>query len=550
MIYNVGMFLKRCARIHKGKTYQSWWVVEARREKGKIKHRYMMNVTRFTPREQERIVRLLRSPDAQLIEGINEFFQEGVDYGHIVFFLYQMKELGLIAILKRHLSRKALSLTLAIILNRIIKPSSKMEAIVWIKETSFPYFCSLKEKDYHANRVYEAMDEVHDNLDNIMEEFYQLPGEKPVFLLYDITSVYFEGRCVKKGKNGYSGDKRPDRPQVLLGLVLNEKGFPVHFEIFEGNLKDSETLEGLVKKVKMRFAIEKAIFVGDRGMITLDNIKAITGEELGYIMALKHESAKDLLREKNIEPFLSDKKLPITISEEDGKKYVLCGSEYRKENDLYIFNKLLKKGREALGVVEKMVEVGRLKKYDKVIKRAQKKLTQSKALKYYDFFYQEGEKFTIIEKKDEIERAKRLCGYYILQTSETKMEDDKVEGSYKRLQEVERVFRDLKDLIDIRPVYHWVERRVETHIFLCLLSQVVLAKVRRKLKEGAWLGKKKENTLEKFITLLGSIQLGKFSIEDKKILRVQKKNPLKDVLFEVFNLPSFDLIRDRKICRV
>jgi len=544
------MFLKRCARIHKGKTYQSWWIVEARREKRMSKHRYIMNVTRFTPLQRKRIVKLLRSPDAQLIEDMEEFFQEGIDYGHIVFFLYQMKELGLTSILKRYLSKKALSLVLAIILNRIIKPSSKMEAVGWIKETSFPYFCSLKEKDYHANRVYEAMDEVHDNLDDIMEEFYQLSGEKPLFLLYDITSVYFEGRCVKKSKNGYSRDKRPDRPQVLLGLVLNEKGFPVHFEIFEGNLKDSETLEGVVKKVKARFGIEKAIFVGDRGMITLDNIKTVTDEKLGYIMALKHEAAKDLLREKDIEPLLFDKKLPVTISEEDGKKYVLCGSECRKERDLYVFNKLLEKGREALKVVERMVDKGRLKKYDKVIKRAQKKLTESKALKYYDFSYKEGQEFRIIEKKAEIERAKRLCGYYILETSETEMADDKVEGCYKRLQEVERVFRDLKDLIDIRPVYHWIERRVESHIFLCLLSQVVLGRTRRKLKEGGWLGKKKENTLEKFITLLGTIQLGKFSIEDKNILRVQKKNPLKDVLFEVFNLPSFDLARDTEICRV
>lgn len=219
--------------------------------------------------------------------------------------------------------------------------------------------------------------------------------------------------------------------------------------------------------------------------------------------------------------------VPITISEEDGKKYVLCGSECRKERDLYVFNKLLKKGREALKVVERMVGAGRLKKYDKVIKRAQKKLTQSRALKYYDFEYKEGEEFRIIEKKAEIERAKRFCGYCILETSETEMADDKVEGCYKRLKEVERVFRDLKDLIDIRPVYHWIERRVESHIFLCLLSQVVLGRVRRKLKEGDWLGKKKENTLEKFITLLGTIQLGAFSIEDKKDPLCAKEKSLK-----------------------
>ncbi len=199
-----------------------------------------------------------------------------------------------------------------------------------------------------------------------------------------------------------------------------------------------------VKKIRKHFGIEKEIFVADRGTINLDNIEAVTGEKLGYIMALKHESAKDLLREKDITLELFDKKLPITIYQEDGKKYVLCGSEYRKEKDLYEFQKLLKKGRQALEVVEAMVDKGRLKKYDKVIKRAQKKLTELRACRYYDFEYQEGEKFRIIEKEDEIERAKMLCGYYILQTSEVKMEDHKIEGCYKRLQEVERVFRDLK----------------------------------------------------------------------------------------------------------
>ena len=544
------MFLKRCARIYKRKIYESWWIVHAYRRKGKLKHRYIMNVTEFTPSQRKRILKLLNSPDAYFIGDMDDFFQEGRGYGQIVFFLYQMKNLALTDILSCYLSQRSLSLILAVILNRIIKPSSKMEAVEWIKETSFPYFCPLKDKDYHANRVYEAMDELHHNLKNIMENFYRLSKEKPALLLYDVTSTYFEGRCVKRAKNGLSRDRRPDKPQVLLGLVLNEKGFPIHFEIFDGNLKDGKTLETVIRKVKRRFGIEKAIFVGDRGMVSLDNVKLITGENLGYIMALRHERAKDLVRKKDIEPELFDKNLPLTIFEEDGKKYVLCGSEYRRENELYVFQKLLEKRKEALKVVKKMVDEGRLKKYDKVIRHAQKKLTETGALRYFDFSYKEGGELKIIEKKDEIERARTLCGYYILETSEKNMEDEKVEESYKKLQEVERVFRDLKDLIDIRPVYHWVERRVETHIFLCLISQVILARVRKKLKEGGWLGKKKENTLEKFINLLGTVQLGEFSIEDKRIFQVQKKNSLKDVLLNIFGLSPFDFVRDKRACSI
>ena len=80
-----------------------------------------------------------------------------------------------------------------------------------------------------------------------------------------------------------------------------------------------------------------------------------------------------------------------------------------------------------------------------------------------------------------MERARALCGYYILQTSEIAMQDERVEGYYKQLREVEDVFRDLKDLIDIRPVYHWIDRRVKTHIFLCLLS---LGSLRRGTKKA------------------------------------------------------------------
>ena len=422
----------------------------------------------------------------------DDFFEEGRTYGQSVFFLYQMKELGLTAVLQQHLSQKGLALVIAVILTRLIHPASKLAAIGWVNDTAFPYFCHLRQRDYHANRVYEAMDEVYDRLEAMMEDFSHLSSETPRCLLYDISSVYFEGRCVKTATHGYSRDRRPDRPQVLLGLVLNEAGLPLHVEIFEGNVKDGTTVEGVVHKVKERFRIDKAMVVGDRGMISADTLSAITGKGLGYLMALTHEAAKNLLRERNIQLELFDERLPVTILEEDGRKYVLCGSPYRKAHDTYVFDQMLAKGREALEVVEKMVASGRLKTYEKVVRRAQKKLTTSGAARYYEFSYDEHQRtFTIIEKQEEIEKARALCGYYILQTSETDLDDEHVEGTYKKLREVEDVVRDLKGLLDIRPVSHWVDRRVRTHLFLCLLSQVVVGGYdERSREEAGWAGEK------------------------------------------------------------
>jgi transposase len=250
------------------------------------------------------------------------------------------------------------------------------------------------------------MDEVYNNMDSILNEFYHLSSKKPRLMLYDITSVFFEGDNVEMAKRGYSRDKREDRPQVLLGLVLNEYGLPIHFEVMEGNVKDSTTVKKTVKKIKKRFNLKKGIFVGDRGMINSENVEAITGEGFGYIMALKHKTAKEFLEKKGIQAELFENRVPITIFV-DGKEkqYVLCGSKHRKKRDLETLHEILKRGREALEEVKRMVEKGKIKAKEKVIKRAQKKLTKSNAEKYFDFKY-DGRKFTIIEKENEIKKQK------------------------------------------------------------------------------------------------------------------------------------------------
>jgi transposase len=543
------MFLKRSARRYKGKVYESWHLVEAYRDGKKVRHRYLLNVSSLSSSQRGALKKVLENPDCLVVEDFGEFFREGIDYGQVVFFLYIMHRIGVIEVLRKHLSEKALVLIVAVLLNRVINPTSKLEAIDWIKDTVFPLFTSLDKEEFIVNRLYEAMDEVWENLSRIMEDFYHLSREKPVFLLYDITSTYFEGSKVRKARYGYSRDKRSDNLQVLLGLVLNERGFPVHFEIFEGNIQDKTTVCGVAKEIKKRYKVSRSIFIGDRGMITIKNAEELTDMGLGYILALRHEEAKELLKKEGIQRELFDKVLPIEIYRGEKEKYVLCGSPYRKEREEASFEVLLKNGRESLESVRKMVEGGRLKDPEKVIRRAERKLTRSGASRYYDFEYRNG-KFEIIEKEEEIERARKLCGHYILKTTEIDMDPEKVEERYKSLQEVEKVFRDLKDLLVIRPIYHWKDRRVETHIYLCLLSQVILSETRKTLKRGGWLGELKENTLEKFIKDLNRIKLGKFKIGDKTIYKLQRENPLKDLLLLLFNIKPFEWTRDKKACSI
>ncbi|HQG82228.1 MAG TPA: IS1634 family transposase [Caldisericia bacterium] len=544
------MFIKRCLAKFKDKEYETFWIVESYRDNNnKIKHKYLLDVTRFTPKQRENLKKVLKNPDALVYEDLNEIFDSAYSYGDVVFLLLIFKKLGLIKILNKHLDKKSLSLILAVILNRIINPTSKLESVNWIKNTAYPLFTEINLEDLHVNRIYEAMDKLNENLNSIMEDFYMLGGETPKFLLYDITSTYFEGSSVRKAKYGYSRDEKDNNPQVILGLVLNEKGFPIHFEIFDGNTQDRETVQSVLQRIKDRFGIERATFIGDRGMISIHNIEKIKSLGFNYILAMKHSSARELLKKNNIQPELFDSELPITILEEDDKKYVLCGSIYRRERDLKSFNIILDKGRKTLNEVKEMVRSGVIKDSAKILRRAERKLSRTKASSYFDFAYINGE-FSFWEKEELIEKSRALCGYYILETTEKDLPDIEVENRYKNLQEVERAWRDLKDIVKIRPIFHFKDRRVETHIYLCLIAQAVIGYIRRKLKEKSWLSKVKENTLEYFFEELNSISIGKFNINNKEVFAVQRENPLKDLLLLAFNIKPFDYKRDKKLCSI
>ena len=432
-----------------------------------------------------------------------------------------MKELGIIGSMKI-IPKKSRFLIIGVIMNRVIDARSKLGCVSWIKKTVFPLIFGIDKENLEVNQIYKAMDTFYNRMNEVMEEFFKKNKENTLLLLYDITSVFFEGAGPEElARYGYSRDKRGDRPHILLCLCLNEKKLPIYFDILEGNIQDKKTVIPMIKELQKKFSLSNSIFVGDRGMISVENIDFLEQEGIDYIVALTHRQARQLLFKENIQPELFDKEIPITIYTEGKKKYILCGSKYRKDYDKIVLGEILERGKKALESVSKMVVSSRLKEKDKVIRRAQKKLTESGCENFYDFRYEGGE-FHIIEKTSFIEKSKALCGYYILETTKTEMEDKKVENCYKQLKQVEESFRQLKKLVQIKPVFHWKERMVKTHAFLCILAQTVVNKIKGRLKESGWLDEKKENSFTSFLDILESVELGIFEIEKakKEILNV------------------------------
>ena len=552
------MFVKKSWSITNGKKYYSYQIVESYRTEKGTRHRIIANISKLPKEAIEKITSILKYENSKVINDKDDFFKASSIYGPIAFFMLFIKNIGALSAFNL-IPTKSRKRIFSIILNRIIDPKSKLGLSNWRGiEKIFDI------KNNNVNRIYEAMDVFYNKIDNVMESFYKSGSENIKFLLYDITSIYFEGKGPSFAKHGYSRDKRPDRPQILLGLCLNELGFPVYLKFFEGNIQDKKTVIDVIEEIKKRYKIKNFVFIGDRGMITLDNINKLKELGLGYIMALTHRESRKLLRDiEYLEVF--DNQIPVEIKKEKNEKYILCGSKYRKEHDLKLFDTILEKGKKALLEVQRMIDNGRILNIEKIIKRAQKKLTKSGADHYYDFkikydSIKSSLSIEIIEKKDIIETARKLCGYYILKTTEIDMKDSEVLENYKNLQTVENAFKvsrykELKHLIKIRPVFHYKvsrykDRRVITHTFLCLLSQTIVNQCRKVLKEKKWIYEKKENSFGAFLDILNQIKLGKFKFDDKEEFIVTSLSNQHKKILNMFNINEKKFLDLKFICGI
>ena len=532
------MFIKKSWRINQnGRKSISYQIVESYRKRGKkyATHKVLATITSLPGPLIEKIGILLKSPTAKVIPEIKDFFKNSFVFGPIVFLYFFMKKIKIIEGLKI-IPVKSRILLLGMILNRILEPRSKLGSVSWVKKTSFPVLFGIDKNKLVVNQVYKAMDILYKKMDSVLDSFFQNNKGETVLLLYDITSVFFEGAGPEGlARYGYSRDGRADNPQVLICLCLNEEKLPIYFDILEGNIQDKKTVIPLIEKLREKFSLTQSIFVGDRGMVTVENLKFLEKEGLDYIVALTHNQARKLIMEKDVQPELFDKEIPLTIYTEEKKKYVLCGSRYRKEHDSLLLSHLLEKGKKALEDVARMVETGRLKEPTKVIRRAQKKLTESGCENFYDFTYKDGD-FQIIEKTSFIQKAQALCGYYILQTTKVDLVDKEVETHYKQLKFVEDAFRQLKDLVEIRPIFHWKERRVKTHIFLCILAQTVVNKIKDRLKETGWLNEETGNSFSHFLDIFYQSNLGIFEIEGVETKIITRITQEQKELLKLFNM--------------
>lgn len=411
------------------------------------------------------------------------------------------KKLGIDEILfKAGLSKKARILTSAMTLNRLTMPLSENAMPEWIRSTAIDDILGVDFEHLSEDALYRNLDRLYPNRSVI--EAALVEGERNLFNLeptvffYDITSTYFEGQAKKnrKARRGYSRDSRPDCKQVLVGLAIGSEGFPLAHEVMEGNLQDRQTLEGMLQLMDQRVGLKEGqTVVIDRGMAFEDNIKQIRDRKLHYIVAGRQAERDEWLSEfeelegfeeihrspSPLNPFQKKSKVLIKEIQKGEMTYVLCVSSGRMEKDKAIRQKQEQKFLCDIEKLKKRIEGGRLVE-EAVINEAIGRIKERypRAARYYKLKYnKQGSELICKQDKERMQKAETLDGSYLLKTDRRDLSADEIWRIYITLTRAEAAFRAMKSPLSERPIFHQIDRRVETHIFLCVLAYHLLTAI-------------------------------------------------------------------------
>ncbi|HTS67944.1 MAG TPA: IS1634 family transposase [Terriglobia bacterium] len=387
--------------------------------------------------------------------------------------------------------------------NRLTRPGSEHALAQWLEDF---YVCNPQGRRWvpawkQSRRVKVGFDQLklwYRSLDDLLAEKRRIEKEvylelrslfslQPDLAFYDITSTYFEGAGpAQLGRFGYSRDGKPRNRQVVIGVVMMD-GWPIAHHVFAGNRLDQTTVLEVVQDLNQRFALNRVVFVGDRGMMTIGNVEQLGKMRQGYLVGLQRRNRKDTAeyiqqaeartdwQECPLGIAASEKSLPPrtrvveVAGKEPGVRVFVVHSEEREVYERGMRELSMGRVRKELEALQAQVEKGELKEPERMGAAAATKLRRNHGHRYFDWELRKG-KFHFFEHPVNLRREKALEGKYVIQTEERNLTAVEAVTAYKELNEVERGFSHLKDLLELRPVYHHSDERVRAHVFVAALA--------------------------------------------------------------------------------
>jgi len=485
------MHVATTRRKYKDKVYETHLLRRTYREGGKVKHQTLGNLSHLPPQLIELIRGWLRGEVAPTVSGAGVKILRSLAHGHVAAVLGSMRQLGVERLLGSRASRER-SLVLAMIAARIIEARSKLATACSLNaETASSTLAEeLGVAGEDERALYEAMDWLGERQGRIEAKLAEKHLGEGSLVLYDVSSSFYTGSRCTLAEFGHNRDGKNGYPQIVYGLLCTAEGCPVAVEVFTGSTGDPATLSKQIEKIRRRFAIERVIFVGDRGMITARRIdeefRAVAGLE--WVTALRSAAIRKLLSQGHIERSLFDEQHLAEISSPDypGERLIVCRNPFLAEQRARKREQLLAATEKRLEQIAAATRRTRraLRGKEQIGMRVGAVINRHKVAKHFAVEITD-ERFTYRRKEHKIAAEAALDGLYVIRTSVSaeRFSAEQAVRAYKDLSKVEQAFRYLKTVdLKIRPIYHYLEHRVRAHVFLCMLAYYVEWHMRTRLK--------------------------------------------------------------------
>ena len=492
------MFVRTITRRQGAKTYEYLYLVEGRRVGGRVQQRVVSPIGRadLLAPHLDKLLTLLRPYTRERVVRAGEISAEhGLTYGPLLVARRVWEQLGIGDVIARHCRAREVDVAeTAFVLTayRLLHPGSEHALAWWLEESWVGDRAGqriLPQWQAHGRvRVaYRQLQQWYHTLDYLIAakepietdlylQLRDLFGLQVDVVFYDLTSTYFEGSGpTRVARCGHSRDGRPRNRQVLVGVVM-ASGWPIASYVFAGNRADRQTVTAVLANVRRRFTVQRVVWVCDRGMVSDRALQALADGEDRYLVGLqrrRNPTAQAVLAAARTLPghSLPDGGRAVEVQlPHDPARYIVVHSPERLDFERAMRRQDMARCRDALRKLQTAVTAGRLKTPEKIGARAGTILRAHRGYRYFTWRLAADGQFHFALDRAKLRAERRVEGTYLLHTNDRALDTVQTVAAYKELLLVERAFRELKGVMEMRPIYHQTQRRVRAHLFVAHLA--------------------------------------------------------------------------------
>jgi len=430
-----------------------------------------------------------------------------------------------------------------LVVNRLLAPRSELSVHEkWFGQTAMDLLLDTDASVADKDRLYRCLDRLlaHKGAleQHLAARWKDLFGASFEVLLYDLTSTYFEGQAagLPQARRGYSRDHRPDCKQLLLALIVSVEGLPLTYEIFPGNLLDRGTLSQVLDAVESKYGQARRVWVFDRGVVSEPNLELLRERGAHYLVGTPKSQLKGYQQKLLAGTWQQvSSEVEVQLLPESEEVYVLCRSVKRRHKERAMRQRRLRDLIGDLRALRRRLQQGRLKDPERIqqqLGRLEERHPQAWRWLRWEL---QGHQLNWDWDRTAFRAAVQAEGAYLLRAHWTEQDPARLWQTYVQLTEAEAAFRTLKSEVKVRPIWHWLERRVEAHVLVAFLGYCLWVCLRKKAQRIA-----PSLTPWQILQQLGQIALVEvwFELRDGRAIclpRITQPEPVQALLLQQLN---------------